>query len=299
MADSQTNGPSGGLGLIEWWSGLDVALQSALIGAGATLVVAIIGVWIIFVQIGRQANHAIEQNRENAATKLKLDIYVSISEAIAEATKAAGHLSSSLRTAVEQLEQARREEEAGRPWRRPSLQFPDLKRAVEASGLTQHSILRLAERWMVIDPRVDVFLVAFTANHHDFFNAYFRDLVPAVIPLLPADDPSTGQPFPWEPPLEEDLKALDGLVRRVIETVNTQVYYLTDFERAMQNELVGGLFGNEVAPRQPLDPQHLVIVLDRHEELRQFLYTRTPWGIHRAQIIRDLENESTERNGSS
>jgi hypothetical protein len=70
-----------------FWGGLTPEMQAALIGAIATVSTATLGAMAVIWQIGRQAHHAIQQNRHNEALKLKLQVY----EQIVATCRAAEH----------------------------------------------------------------------------------------------------------------------------------------------------------------------------------------------------------------
>lgn len=65
-------------GIITWWAALNTGVQAALIGAGATIASATIGVLVVARQIRTQAANAIRQNKHNEALQLKMKVYEEI-----------------------------------------------------------------------------------------------------------------------------------------------------------------------------------------------------------------------------
>jgi Na+-driven multidrug efflux pump len=68
--------------------------MNAFLAPIATIISATIGALVVVIQIGRQARNAIKQNRENEATKLKLEVYKGIIGISRAASDAVGDLSS-------------------------------------------------------------------------------------------------------------------------------------------------------------------------------------------------------------
>jgi hypothetical protein len=61
------------------------------------------------------------------------------------------------------------------------------------------------------------------------------------------------------------------------DAIGTLTAYTSDFQVEAQNLLLAELFGNVVAPRQPLDPNLKVVTLAEADQLKEYFENETPW----------------------
>ena len=261
--------------------------------SGTVIIAAVIGFAGIIWQIGRQARHAVEQNRQNEATKLKLQIYQEILRSIDQASHPMAKLHVELLDLIAHL-RALHDVRPARVLNPPSQRFSEFSATTASASKAWGRLMQIVEQWVVIDPRLDIFREAFAASGHECSKASHSDLIPLLVRILPQDNPATGQPYPWQPPSEQDLNALQPKVERVCELLTDRSAYLQDLQTEAQNLLVGDLFGNKAPPRKPPDPRRLVISLARHEEIRHFLNNETLWGAHKAKYENRAEGKAED-----
>jgi hypothetical protein len=253
-------------------------VQAAIITSATTAVAAAIGFTAVVIQIGAQARAAIDANRDNEARRLRVQVYQDVSTSCQLAADAWIELNSLIRNLLLQVRQARVRSDAGLPFTAPTVYSKEIMDQCAEAGNTTVQLVRAAERWRVIDARLRIFQTAFSSSAHDVRAAFYKDLIPKLIPAAPLRHPVAGQSFPWSPPPEADLKDLEQLGETTIGAVTTVVSYVDDFQNAMQNLLLGDLFGNRVEHRKPLDPAFRAITLDDHEALDRYFRNDTPWG---------------------
>ena len=62
--------------------------------------------------------------------------------------------------------------------------------------------------------------------------------------------------------------------------------YNEDFQIAMQNLLLGGLFNRKLSRRDPLGSKEPVVTPDQHAQLMNYFRSNTAWGQARAGGVR-------------
>jgi len=139
------------------------------------------------------------------------------------------------------------------------------------------ALIRVIERWEIIDPRMKVFQTAINVAMHDVSDAFHHNYFPRVMTLLPIDLPQGGI-IPWQPPAQPELDRLEELETALSNACGTFGCYADDFLREMQRALLGDLFESEPETRKPLDPTCKVIRLEDYEALQQYFNTETAWG---------------------
>lgn len=196
-------------GIITWWAALNTGVQAALIGAGATIASATIGVLVVARQIRTQAANAIRQNKHNEALQLKMKVYEEIIRVCAGCQNAEASLSSFVRGFSSAVEICRKQQAAGHPFTVPRQRFQhfmDLQTSLDKSSI---QMISLTERWQIIDPRIEVFRTAFNVAIHNIREASWR-YTTAVVSLLPIERvDAPGQLIPWSPPSEQQLNLLN------------------------------------------------------------------------------------------
>ncbi|MFY0399986.1 hypothetical protein [Brevundimonas naejangsanensis] len=272
---------------IAWWSAADYSAQATAILAVATFLVGLIGFVGITWQIGRQAKNAINQNRLNEASKLKLEIYKGILETCELASSAEIALSSYLRNFQLEIRTAGNLHAMGRPFNTPTARFLELSELRQAATVAAIGVITVVERWHVVDGRMSIFQDAINSAIYDVNEA--ADLVQALaIRLMPMDDPGTTNPLPWNLPTGAEAKQLKASADLFYEALHNLGYYVADFQTEMQALLVGDLFGNGVITREPLNPSAKVIRLKDERALRRYFRQETSWGKATALLMADV-----------
>jgi hypothetical protein len=272
--------------ILQPWLGVSTEIQAAVLGAVATVVTATIGALIVICQIGQQARHAINQNRDNEALKLKSEVYREVVAASDQASDAETDLSTFVRLFQSSLEMARLATNAGMAPAVPAARIPTLieKKAAADRGAT--ALVCFIERWKIIDPRTEVFKVAANVAFHDINEAY-GPYLDAAFRMMPYEGPNGV--LPWQLADEQTVAQFSALGNNLIDRLSDLQSYTYDFQLELQNLLHGKLFGHTIEPRVPLDPRNIVISLKRHKELIDHFQKNTAWGKRYADIKKELE----------
>ena len=225
----------------------DRFLAFALTPAGATILAATIGAYVVIFQIGRQARNAINQNRYNEALKLKLEVYKDIVGISRKASEAINDLSDFVRKFQTYLSLARQTRAKFNgyviPAAHPS-QLTDKKSQLDSSTMR---VVAITETWQIIDQRMDNFRTAIKAALHDIdaaYQPYFDEAYFAMSIAAPKES--------WEPPSAEAIQRLEGHGDNLIDTLMTLQSHISNFLSEMQTILVGEMFGH-TPPRAPTD----------------------------------------------
>lgn len=229
----------------------------------------VVGALIVVYQLGRQHRDSLELQQENLKTERRLALFDSITEKIADAGSAISEVSvwgSFLPTAIRlQWEQARMV-----PAVQPALlryRSSDLLDRYQRASRTVIAVISTIEYREVIDPALVIFRYAI-AQQLESFNAAFQTLYSTLGEVLPLDPPaelaqSGVEPRNLRQATEEDAENIEEQVRRIQSESWTLQTYLTDLSREAQNRLLGPLFGTRLQPRQPVDPNVIVISTER------------------------------------
>lgn|GEM_PF-1151822 len=262
---------------MDWWWALPDELKGAVYGALATVVAACLGAWGIVHQIGHQARQAIDQAKTNERIRLKLQVYESIAKVWEDASNASTFLPGSANRIATAFRMAHNSIQL-----RIQIQPPEdrAQRLIDQMGTMSDAsiaLIRVIERWEIIDPRMKVFQTAINVAMHDVSDAFHHNYFPRVMTLLPIDLPQGGI-IPWQPPAQPELDRLEELETALSNACGTFGCYADDFLREMQRALLGDLFESEPETRKPLDPTCKVIRLEDYEALQQYFNTETAWG---------------------
>jgi hypothetical protein len=260
------------------WNALPHEVQAAFITAATTALAALLGFGAVVLQIGAQARAAIAANQDNEARKLKVRIYEDVEKQCHGASDAWVEFGGSIRLFITLVRQARQLSDAGQPFPIPSVKTREVLDRSRLASDAAVALVRAAEGWKIVDPRLEVFQTAFSAAAHDVRIAFNRDFFPRLVPISPVPDPATATTHPWGPPPQAQLDELERLAEASTNAASTMVAYIDDFQRAMQNLLLGELFGNRVPSRAPINPAYRAITLDEHKALTAYFFEQTPWG---------------------
>jgi hypothetical protein len=230
--------------------------------AKATLIAATVSALVVVHQIGRQARNALKQSRHNEALKLKLEIYKDIIGITRDASNAISDLSSFARNFPMNLSFAQQTQAKTGNFAVPSAHPSHLIEKKSELYSTHIKMIAITETWKIVDNRIDVFRTAINSALYDIDEAY-RLFFDAALPLMNLG----GSGAPWTPPSAETIQQIGALGNSLIDTLMTLQSYIFDFQSEMQTLLVGELFGRTVRPRAPIDPESVVVQLDRHDEL--------------------------------
>lgn len=243
------------------WNALPLDKKaSAVFQPLGTLMIWVLGAFLLLWQIRRQFRNAIKQNLENEKQKLKLQVYETFVPLCTNASNTQSALASFLRSFSMDLSSAQITHHHSKVFIVPSATSSDLLNLRREMMKAAIELLNFIERWAIIDLRMNIFKTA--------INAALEDISTTLTPYFQLA--ARAMPFEkdsWTPPDESFTKALEPLADNATNALITFGSYLFDFQAEMQNLLLGELFSHRVPPRSPVDPKHIVVTLDRHDEL--------------------------------
>jgi len=284
--------------IVVWWLGTAEPIKAALVGVLGTIVGATIAAMVVFAQIGRQARNAIDQNRRNEATKLKLEQY----RALIDLTRIAGDEVSDFSGLIQQFKidlDMRRGLPASSPrGNPPRARISAYMNRNVAMTNRAIDIITWTERWQIIDPRLDLVRTAVNVGLHDVSQAWLAYFAIASR-VMPREIPNTG--LLWQELSDPDYAAISGMGDALIDRLLRLGSFYSDFEIEMQNLLLGDLFLHQLSPRQPVDPSHVVIALSNRDQLMRHFEEETAWGRAKAEAHRRVvaELEKLQQSASS
>ena len=205
-----------------FWCGLPPQVQAAVIGALTTVSSAIIGLYVVFWQIGRQARNAIGQNRHNETLKLKLKIYEEIVAISRDSSDAEIALSSFVRGFQTDIFLSRQMILSSLPSLIPKARAPVLLEKKSTLGSQTIKIISVTERWQIIDPRIEIFRTAINVANYDIdaaFQAYFSAAIRLMPHEMPSGHPQQGTVIPWSPPNDQVSQQFERVGQDVINAL--------------------------------------------------------------------------------
>ena len=254
-------------------------LVGVLIGAAAALIVAAIAAAAAVYQITKQARMG-----------LKVELY---REALA-AVEAQGDAERALSTKFHILKSLIQ------VWQRPE-QFGGIRPNASTSWAELHDLsykaqgeaaemMTLIEKWQIVEPKLDVFRLAFGSASHDLREAWMRlsQVVGRVVPTVP------GGPAPPQPSTET-LDATAAAIDPLLNAASRLSAWVADFQLEMQALLLSDLFPNELQRREPLDPRFFVVRLDRYAALKEHFLNETAWGREMQAVNERTKKEIAEQ----
>jgi hypothetical protein len=271
--------------MIAFLTGLDPAIQAAIIAASMTATTGVAGFGVLLWRLRVEAQRAIDASRNSEMMKLKLRIYENeVVPTVERTVDAEVALASFIRLFITALKTHKSLVDAGVPAATPVARVPELIRLKASFDRETIVIVTFTERWLIIDPRVEIFRIGINAALHDVreeWGAYFD----VVMRAMPVELP-TG--LHWSPPTFEQLVGIEAASNELIDRLGSITAYAYDFQTEMQNILVGPLFGNIVPRRQPIDPRHVVISLENEALLTRYFQEDTAWGRSTNQIEENI-----------
>lgn len=279
------------------WQEFPIELQGSFINAAATILTGTLAAFLVLYQIGRQARHALNQNRHNETLKLKLQMY---KEIVALCEAAGLHeldLSSFVQKFSMEVSNSKIMRNLGIPLTVPSARIPTLLKLKEGVDYGQIELIRFIERWIIIDPRLKVFQSAFNAAKFDIdqnFIKYFERSL-RVFPQEIETAPGQLQLFPWQIPDDVTWGEFVRLQGILVDSLSELSCYVFDFQVELQNLFVGELFDNQVPVREPIDPKHIVVTLAKHKALASYFDAESPWGKHNRDIREQVGNKQAKQ----
>lgn len=258
-------------------------VQAAIISAVATMVTAGVGIGVLAWQLRRQLANTSAANLHAERMRIKKAIYDEIVRTVGRASRAEVNLSSYVRGLCSDVVLHRDMTAKGLPGLVPKARPSELIELKWKASSRSTDIIRIVERWQIIDPGMRLFQTAINVATHDI-DAAWLSYFQTAIGSIPAEDPRTKQLLPYRPPDDQRIAQLRLETDKVLTALNHLGSYIADFQAEMQKSLLGEIFGNDVAVRTPLDPDYIVLDLRKSKELIAHLETKTAWGRNKAEV---------------
>lgn len=275
------------------WDGLDPEVQAAIIGALVTVITATLGAILILYQIGRQAQHALKQDKNNEAIKLKMQVYENVLSITREMMSAEVGLGSYISSFESDVRLCKFMHKSGYPWSAPKARSAALTSRYNALSRASNEVIGMIERWQIIDPRIMVFRTAINVAMHEIRLAYTEDYFHTALRLMPHEKAESrqGSLFPWSLPDDHSVENLSRATSNLRNAIFTLGGYMHDFQIEMQNILLGDLFRRSLPPRYPINPEVVVVRLENHLQLSAYFENDTAWGREKARTEARVRTE--------
>lgn len=257
---------------MDWWTSIDPTIRPAVISSLATVLTAVVGLGVVFFQIGRQARNAIKQNKLNEAIKLKISIYDQTVATSEKAQAAVIEFTSFLRQFSLHLNFIRVAKENGYQWQQPTARFLDYQRLQSEAGNSCIMVMTMIDRWQIVEPNLSIFrrCIAMGLDGLRIWQMKQPNVFVQFMPIPGYEDK-------WKAPEGADLASVMARINGELYEMGRVLAWIGDFQVEMQRLLLGDLFPNKVEYRDPPDPSQFCIRLDRLEEIESKLRAME-WG---------------------
>lgn len=265
----------------------------------AVVVTGLIAASMIIWQVGRQAKSAIVLQHEASRQGLKLEVYRHFDDVLAAAITSSGKAASDARTLSFNLHNTISLSRQGiMPY---NVKYPAELYSDNDSRLGEsiYRVLALLERYQIINPHLDLFNLAINSASHDIRNAHI-EMYHEILKFIPTEAyfaKAAAAGFSLQIPTDDDLQRLDYVIDKYVNATDTYGCYIHDLNIALQNEMLGDLFKNKLAPRQPLSNKHKVVTLNpaSYDDLKRYFWHETAWGKAGQRAEEDVLQEEAAR----
>lgn len=278
------------------WGALQPADRAPFVSGLFTLVSALAAAWVVFAQIKRNADAQRRLQTESDTRKLRLEVYEKGSEVCRAASDALTNVRVRSLLIAEAMGQHLRGGYNAIPESNPldRDQFASLNK--EACDRATDAIFWV-EKWLIIEPRMDIFRFAISAALHDIIEA--AKGVDALYPRFFETPILKSQPVPLsgKPGHSEYFSFMDrawAACKRFATAADVAESYTGDLLAALQNILLAQMFGSEVPPRRHIDPASFPITIEGHAEVRERL-NDTPFGRQVARVQEEVRERLRKR----
>lgn len=244
-----------------------------------------IGAVIVFWQVGRNHRINIDLQRENYKEQLKLKIYETLADAIIDAQQSKAQLWTTVVTTHGKISSYWYQKKELHLNPSPiNVRIHTLMNANETFGCSMSKLINNIERYEAALPKFDIFRKLFVIMS-DIMRQAFINYYTMVIGYLPTDVPpelidklhaKVIEPRQPDDGVMQELKKLSDKFGKLSSDMGAYIY---DLQIALQNHLIGSLFGRTLPPRKPADPQYKVIELG-DDKIHEY-----------AELIEKLEKE--------
>ena len=213
-----------------------------------------------------------------ARSGLKVELYKEFLRAVADQSDAEAELSTKLRVLNSLIGVWLSPEQFGGFRPTPNTNWAELNDLASKCQGQGANLMILIEKWQIVEPRLDLFRLAFGVALHEI-----RATWQAVSVLAGAALPPVGSgPLPQVP--NEALQGLRAANEALINAASKLSAWVVDFQLEVQAELLSDLFSNSLTHREPIDPEFFVVRLDQYDALQDYFENRTAWGLEMKAI---------------
>jgi hypothetical protein len=253
-------------------------ILAAWIGGGCTILAATIAFGTLAYQ-GGQSRAADRLARKQAFNE---KLYGDGVAAARTLSSAAGAYMTRLYVAQQQVEiAAHARPERGEAWP-PTIRFVEFFALRDAFEDALTDLIFLIEERLIADQRLEIFKLAFAAKAHEVREAFNAELQWTLMRALPHQFPD-GRLAPYEPVSPETLERLKSGIDQLAAPLLDCSAFCEDLIVELQNTHLGEVFESRLSHRVPQDPSKLVIKLDDHVKIRQWIRS-TPWDLNNRRI---------------
>jgi hypothetical protein len=274
---------------VDWWHGFGGETKAAIIQGVSTVAAATLGAWAISKQIRKQAEQSRRQVIQTEGRRLKSLFYEEVARTCAAESETNLAYTSWLRQLQMEISLYESCSQKGLVAPGFSKQIPEflhLQTGIQNGAI---EVIFLIERRLIFDPRIDVFRMAINVALHDLREGHHK-LFLALTPVLPADLPD-GTRHPGVPPSIYDVAKIVGMIDQQLDAALNLGSWLSDFLVVMQNELLGDVFDAKVPLRVPLNPNDIVITLDKAREVEAYFEDQTDWGANKRRVEQQVKQK--------
>lgn len=259
--------------------GLDNSIITAIIGSAVTLIgVAVAGTVAVY-QITKQAR-----------TGLKVDLYREIITGVDRQSEGERQLSTKLRVLSSLNGIWLAPDQFPGPKPSPNVTWIELNELVQKCQVDAADLMITIERWQIVDPRIDIFRMAFGVALREIRATWgpLSQSASAVLAVMP------GGPVPQDPP-RDMLERLLSESLNLLRAAAKLSAWVSDFQLEVQGLMLSDLFRNRLTHRIPLDPEYFVIRLDRFAAIKDYFENRTTWGLEQQVINARIKEQVAAR----
>jgi hypothetical protein len=246
------------LGMFIWTTaGSDI--RPSFVSGLFTLAAAIGAVFVAFYQLRRQGENAAASNLHSEKLKLKKDIYSTVIATCDECSNALGALRRYVLEGFAELQEHRSTGE-DKSYGKAQFSVDQLTKRYNEFSKADLKLFSLIEKWRIVEPRLPIFQKAFTTQS-EFLGGAFAEFLTGAYRYFRTDAAGT-----WlfkDPYVDAYHARMDALFNEILGTEA----FIHDFQVAMQNALLGELFGRTLELRKPPNPAVVVVDLDKVSEV--------------------------------
>ena len=205
------------------------------------IIAALIGGGIALFGICVAAAVAVYQITKQARMGLKVDLYRQVIAAVEKQSEAEQELSTKLRVLNSLIGVWLAPDEFPGMHPTPSKTWVELNELVHKCQREAAELMILIERWQIVDPRLDIFRMAFGVALRDIREAWtpLSHLAGALLAPMP------GTPAPLKPN-KEVLERVKAEAEGLINAASKLSAWVADFQLEVQLLLLSDLFPNQV-----------------------------------------------------